>query len=466
LVSQHWVDGAKNQTERSQKMERPAPETDPPVIDPAKPRFKQDGRITQLRRYKLITPLFGGGVEPKKNDLGQLINGKSVRGQLRFWWRACRGTGSIEQMRLNEVDLWGAASEPGNPNPSKVSLAVSITERGSPDVPFLMLRNRPRPDDRNSIVPPYAAFSLQPTDEEIRQFQRRNETVRIESVQVGVEFSLSISFLIDAREEVEAALWCWETFGGIGGRTRRGFGAIALESVDEDGDDATPEKWKSREVLSKLNKKLEKTLAVGVWNPMVPHLPRSTTGVLKVTNAKYAGQRRTVAGGRNDVLKSWWYLIDKLHQFRQSPRNETVYRGRSDWPEPDEIRRKYTALTGNTTLRTPSHRVRTFPRVEFGLPIVFKFKDDDRGEPPKTTLEGAHTNRLASPLILRPLLCQDGAVCLAVILETPRVPDGGVELKGYGSVPTGLTLGDERDIPPLRGKTAKTDVLRAFLESL
>lgn len=428
----------------------------------------EPGIIVQRRKFELITPLFGGGVQPKRNDLEQLINGKSVRGHLRFWWRACRGIGNLEQMKRNECALWGAASQRDLPSPSKVSVEVLVTTSGTSDTPFIMIQNKPRPDDRDSIVPPYAAFSLQPTDDEIREFQRRRESVRVESVQVGIQFTLKISFPSDARDEVESALWCWETFGGVGGRTRRGFGAIGLKSVEEDGKDVTPEKWKTGDVLTKINKKIETILVIGEWDHRVPHLPRVTTGVLKVTNRKYPGKRRAVTNGRNDVFKSWWHLIDKLHRFRQSPRNEDLYRGTSDWPEPDEIRRKHTARTGRKTARGPSHRVQKFPRAEFGLPIVFKFKNEDeaRGDPPKSTLEGAQHNRLASPLILRPLLCEDGSVSIALILETERTPPGGVELKGYGAVVTGLAPGEEKDIEPLRGKSAKTDVLKAFLETL
>src|SRR5947209_16197898 len=86
----------------------------PPAVDSATikqnlKRRKLNGidveYITQERKYELITPLFGGGVEPKKNNLEQLINGKSIRGQLRFWWRACRGTGKLAEMKRNESAL-------------------------------------------------------------------------------------------------------------------------------------------------------------------------------------------------------------------------------------------------------------------------------------------------------------------------------------------------------------------------
>ncbi len=418
--------------------------------------------IYQERKYELITPLFGGGVEPKINDIECLISGKSIRGQLRFWWRASRGTGTLDKLREKEAAIWGATSHPDKPLPSRVSLSVTVTKRGETDTPFTIVRGKPRPDAANSKVPPYAAFSLQPTDEEIKEAVSLNRNVRLASVRMGAEFTLHLTFAEDDREEVEATLWCWETFGGVGGRTRRGFGALALKSAVEDGNNVTPEPWKFREVLKNLNQKLPNVIAKGDWEPSVPHLPRITSGVLKVTNAKYSGERTSILGRANDVLKSWWYAIDKYHRFRQSPRTESSFSGRSDWPEADAIRHK----TGRTTFRPPEHKIQKFPRAQFGLPIVFKFKDDDRGEPHKTTAEGANGERLASSLLIRPLRCADGAVSLALILDGPRAPEGGVQLKGYGTVVTDLLLGDEADIPPLRSKSAKTDPLRAFLETL
>ena len=47
--------------------------------------------IVQERTYKLITPLYGGGVEAGKTDSVTPIRGTEIRGQLRFWWRAMRG---------------------------------------------------------------------------------------------------------------------------------------------------------------------------------------------------------------------------------------------------------------------------------------------------------------------------------------------------------------------------------------
>jgi CRISPR-associated protein Cmr1 len=79
--------------------------------------------LTQVREYELLTPLFGGGVEAATADPVTVIRGSSVRGQLRFWWRACRGgqfNGDLKQMKKAENLLWGAAST----GPSQVQIAI------------------------------------------------------------------------------------------------------------------------------------------------------------------------------------------------------------------------------------------------------------------------------------------------------------------------------------------------------
>ena len=105
-----------------------------------------------------------------------------------------------------------------------------------------------------------------------------------------------------------------------------------------------------------------------------------------------------------------------------------------------------------------------FPRAQFGLPIIFQFKDDD--DPSNTTLQGAHHDRLASPLILRPIVCKQGAVGLAVALDAPTKPPGGWVLKdapGNPAVSARVSKGEALSIPPLDGEP---DVLKAFLDYL
>jgi CRISPR-associated protein Cmr1 len=220
---------------------------------------------------------------------------------------------------------------------------------------------------------------------------------------------------LNVADEVNAALWAWTTFGGIGARTRRGLGAIHCLTID--GEVQIPPFEEG--LTANIQKGLTMHAVAGAWPPDVPHLTPQTRFVLRVLDGP--------------PIVAWEYLIRKLKQFRQS-RNGGIHR--SHWPEPDEIRR----LSG-TYMRShaPEHAVTPykFPRGDFGLPIVFKFVREDvaRRDPEQTTLEGARNKRLASPLLLRPLKCSpdgssDVSIALAAILEGCRTPPGGYVLRG------------------------------------
>src|SRR5205085_1302593 len=84
--------------------------------------------------------------------------------------------------------------------------------------------------DPTTDIPAYAAFPLQHSEEELRQMMPPSKKVRD-----NVNFRLTISFPSNRKDDVAAALWAWETFGGIGARTRRGFGALHCTNVQENG---------------------------------------------------------------------------------------------------------------------------------------------------------------------------------------------------------------------------------------
>jgi len=391
----------------------------PPVV---KSRFLNE-MVSCVRRYKLLTPLFGGGVVSGKADPITIIRGSSIRGQLRFWWRACRGgkfDGDLKEMKKYEDTLWGAAGAEKQGLPSQVQIKMGNAKKGKEIQPF---ERRGRPADDWSILS-YAAFPLQESQG---------------SVMDGVTFELTISYPktntngMNIGEEVAAALWAWETFGGIGARTRRGFGALhCLDGPVLPTD--------TNRVKQSLKAGLLQHVVEGAWPQDVPYLNRD-------------GKDLKVIGVFSDPQKAWEKLISELRRFRQSREGG---RGPSLWPEPDEIRRLFK--------KNSDQRVAKFPRAYFGLPIVFHFKDD---YPDDTILEGKEYSRRASPLILRPLACdQDKAVGLALILGGRQLPPGGLVLKSETIQPEAqakLTTAEAEEILPLDGNP---DVLDAFLKTL
>jgi len=398
---------------------RKQPTSPPPAVTPQEP----NSVITQVREYELITPLFGGGITTGEADPVLIIRATEIRGQLRFWWRACRGgkfDDNLAAMKQAENEIWGAAYKKGEKPPSHeetVQIDIEIINQGVP-IHF---------SDRS--IPPYAAFPLQSDPKPVRR---------------DISFKMTVSYPAKHKEEVEAALWAWETFGGVGARTRRGFGALHLLTVN---GKKSPDIDRTR-VEADIQEKLTEFVAPGKHPEGSPHFSQNL--VFKVL--RYP----------QNTLPSavWLNLIGRLKNFRQARSNGTA--GRSLWPEPGAIRH----LTG---LRDKLPSIQKFPRAAFGLPIVFHFTG--KNAPADTTLQGTEgeIERLASPLILRPMGCSNNQVVgLALILEGSRPVPGPLKLieKETGvsqTVQETLTKQEAQQIPVLHGET---DVLKAFMNSL
>lgn len=426
-------------------MSRKLPEKNPPAVNP---EVQKLGWVTQIRKYRVITPLFGGGEEPQRPDSLTTIRATEVRGHLRFWWRATRGGGLggnpadiLTDMKKREEEIWGSPAEKNKPGPSKVHVRIVSAQRGKAS--------------GNDVGQPGSAWSYV-------AFPLREEGLPVFE---DASFELEIKYkdVDNIKDEIEAALWAWETFGGIGGRTRRGFGALQCEAKK----DSVNGSWQKIDppARSQVDKNFftKHLLADRVWHPGVPHL---------TTNSRMKWVTRT-----DTASEVWKSLFTALKTFRQK-RYKGEF-GLSQWPEANEIRRLF-----NKDINTPEnvsgykHVENRFPRAKFGLPIQFNMYHD-KDLPEDIKLQGKalendkSIDRLASPLILRPIACSDGAVGLAVILDWETVesdetytPPGGLVLSGAPKNQT--VISDVLDsevahIPPLDGKT---DILQAFLDSL
>ncbi|MBS3967038.1 MAG: type III-B CRISPR module RAMP protein Cmr1 [Truepera sp.] len=387
-----------------------------PYRDDYHPSLKP-GLVVLERDYRLLTPLFGGGVSPKYADPISAVRATGVKGQLRFWWRAARAPGlTLEAMQAKEARLFGsAAGNEGQASP--LIIEVEPLELGQEKHPFYLEPGRTFPKNRPEIAPGYVAFPLQSTNQDPNNYP----------VRAGVRFRLRLRFPEWMKEEIEAALWAWEHFGGLGGRTRRGFGAIWPDAVKPPTEQTLRAAW-NQHVLS------------GKAPEGVPSLCEARCRVVEL---------------------SWREVAERYQKFRQSRNSgqQPNRPGRSHWPEPDAIRH----ILGRSDPKhgQPIHnpRIIKFPRAQFGLPIIVHFKD--RGDP-STSIVPANQDieRLASPLIFRPLAEKRSIV---LILNTPRTPPGGVALENSKKVDVQLTKEEAGRIIPLKGQT---DPLLAFLNQL
>ena len=414
---------------------------------------KENSLITEIRKYKMITPLFGGGVKAGVNDPVTPIRGTSVRGQLRFWWRACKGGqfSSVEEIKEREDLIWGSAADADKSgcSISPVSLFIRTTNFGKKS-----LRNY---SDQNDVLG-FAGFPL-----------RGEKNSPPKHVKEDITFDLILTYATEFENDVHAALWAWETFGGIGARTRRGFGQLECRDVLI-GDEIRKDMIFSNASIDSLNKFMkkycsgsgEKTISKV---PLIPHDFNSTNCVF--------------VGNDPFPVNVWESMIRYLKNFRHQ--TDMKY-GANKWPEADSIK----ALEGR---KDSDLGFKRFPRAAFGLPIIFKFMETDHHVPGESYtliyekgIDGKNDKeRFGSPLFMSVVKTEKGYSGLIVIMDNCRLrPDQPLFLTSAGSEDGGYSvshkLSEEQakkltvskgygvQKPFLKGENGiETDVLKAFI---
>ncbi|WP_082674224.1 RAMP superfamily CRISPR-associated protein [Thiohalocapsa sp. ML1] len=314
------------------------------VVDEITEQWKAASADRDWTSYacKLVTPLYGGGVSAGVVDQAMPVRAAALRGQLRFWWRmACAPLDDPKAMFKAESAIWGGIGAKG-PAASRVRVRVV-----------------------SSCV---SASDLVPSDAE------RDIAIRyafgpssINGVTHWLRAGFAFQFLLDCpdacAEEVELALRWWASFGGLGARTRRGFGTVHVKDL----------------------------------------APVSAAMVADRGGALQLGRQ-----GSGDPLQQWRLAVNKLFAFRQAPgvgrRAGHPRPSRSFWPEPDQIRRFFPGRDANGRHRPVHEGGNAFPRAAFGMPIRFEFPGSPRNGEPETTelLPGGGEDRMASPLVLGP----------------------------------------------------------------
>jgi CRISPR type III-B/RAMP module RAMP protein Cmr1 len=279
--------------------------------------------------------------------------------------------------------------------------------------------------------------------------------------------------------EIRSAVSAWTIFGGVGGRTRRGCGALAVHSCD-------------------------------------PALPAFD----------YSAIRARIFTGKpcSEAREAWAESLRLYREFRQSPRGArhkktlpngrvATVPGRTHWPEPDSIRQitgcslkppKGSPPTGvaadedtndHSKPLAPAAALPSFPKAILGLPMNFHFADGpgkgrdglrpgaadkDPQDVQLVPLVKAGENkwrpgeRMASPIITRPLLIGGKWHPAFIVLATPELESLQVGLVGQKSMAGGNPVSQNVPhqqivhpslgaITPMRGKASAIDALIEFL---
>jgi len=337
-------------------------------------------------KLETVTPLFLSGNDQNTVEL----RAASIRGQLRYWYRALLGgLGINESNKLHELEskVFGK-EESGSPVLVRVKdirwADGRIKQNKELDFRFDKMKNERR----------YSGLTFLFYSTRLGGNERPY-------ADIGTTFLVEFScFDKEAKKWLAlaaSALWCWENFGGLGARSRRGGGNIQVNDIKDDNGFLTelpdftlkavnnPQDLKTH--IEKGLKKVRSTVAilnniktVGIsTKPKFPLLHPNHTNIWIVQETW------------NDPISAMNYVGDKFKQFR--------YKRCPDFPS---VLRDY--LNRGT--------IPTLERFVFGLPLQFRY----RSAPGKQAMvKPEHFTRRASPLMLRFVKLPNRKYCLLLI---------------------------------------------------
>jgi CRISPR-associated protein Cmr1 len=392
----------------------------------------QSARVTStVRRYEILTPMVGGGIKSFETDLQFPIRPTALRGMLRYWWRATRGwqsQGDIHRLRALEASIWGGSykDDTGKVNivASPVSIDVVILQQGQDirreDAGSKITNN---PDDKAKIYKPESRFSYV-------LFPLRDATADVVG-KLFLKFELRIRFTpvphVNIQDEIDAALWAWELFGGVGARTRRGCGSI--QSLDNTK--------RIDEVLSDGIQRFLSGAQGGAWPAHVPSLQGLNT------TQEYQPHRASVSWRRmqdQNSVNAWINIVEvfklQLRQARNSAGTKNNI-GSSKWFEANVIRKIFSNQRQTPPFQTdksPSANQMVIARLQLGAPMEMSFINPKHFRPNdsnqyKFTVSVDENNelRVPSPLIFRVWRAPNGSIYQVVlIMGGLRTPDEAI----------------------------------------
>ncbi len=337
--------------------------------------------------FRVTTPMFSAGADTARAELRAL----SFKGVLRFWWRACAWShfgGDLAGIREEETRVFGGP-EIGQ---SRVGIRLYPVGRVRVLAPHEVLTDAG--GRAASVGARYLAYGMLHTAGNVKKGVREAELIR---GCLAPPFELTVELRL--RKLVEAqrgllieAVRALGTFGGMGARSRRGYGSLSLLSVDGDPAPALP------------------TQVHDLASHRLDQLPEYTA--LSSCSRLLIGQHPVA-----DALVALNQLGAEYKDFRESK------------------------MDGDAAIVLNGKPANAYPkRVAFGLPLNY---GDNK---PVVEPAGHGYDRRASPLFFHIHDCAGRAVPVISFLPARFLPTPKLSIRGGKKPPRTVALPEQPDV--------------------
>ena len=171
---------------------------------------------------EVITPMFISGANPNEVEL----RAPSIKGALRFWWRALYGNrfSSMEKMRKEESEIFGSTEKKSN-----VKIFVNGFNNFHISAQNLTNGRQYTVHGHNLSIFDYLAYGIYEYDN-----NKQSNGDKRKHITSNSQFTLHLEFSNSngTADSILKSLSCLNSFGGLGAKSRNGFGCIAIKPLD------------------------------------------------------------------------------------------------------------------------------------------------------------------------------------------------------------------------------------------
>lgn len=172
---------------------------------------------------EVITPMFLAGADGSTPELRP----PSIKGAMRFWWRAMNGHLSIDELRRREAELFGGSEGDGKKSSFSIRINNQKLQDSQDKLPFKETKSIAKGKEIRINILEYLCYGTY-------DYQKGNGNIFNRAYfKNGGTFDIQIQYKNNEKEDIFKSLYLFALFGGLGSRSRNGFGKICIQNNQE-----------------------------------------------------------------------------------------------------------------------------------------------------------------------------------------------------------------------------------------